>query len=176
MEVGEKRSKIIPANAYTELQPGEEYKPVVPADKPVAEITPRSVLMGVAGAVLFTFAASYIGLKTGNVIETAIPIAILAIFFGRLLAPRNTLLQNVIVQSIGAASGVVPKSNSNLTFSRYSSPVQSGVSWALSSSFRFAAISFVKNTANSPSRRPRRRPRFWPRARRRPAPERARCC
>ena len=107
MEVSEKRSKIIPANAYTELKPGEDYKPVVPADKPVAEVTSRSVLMGVAGAVIFTFAASYIGLKTGNVIETAIPIAILAIFFGRLLAPRNTLLQNVIVQSIGAASGVV---------------------------------------------------------------------
>ncbi len=107
MEVGEKRSKIIPANAYTELEPGEVYKPVIPAEKPPAEVTPRSVLMGVAGAAIFTFAAAYIGLKTGNVIETAIPIAILAIFFGRLLAPRNTLLQNVIVQSIGAASGVV---------------------------------------------------------------------
>jgi putative OPT family oligopeptide transporter len=107
MEVSEKRSKIIPENAYSELKPGEVYQPVVPADKPIAEVTTRSVVMGVIGAVIFTFAASYIGLKTGNVIETAIPIAILAIFFGRLLAPRNTLLQNVIVQSIGAASGVV---------------------------------------------------------------------
>ncbi|MCK4546961.1 MAG: oligopeptide transporter, OPT family [Candidatus Eisenbacteria sp.] len=107
MDASGKRTKILPANAYTELKPGEKYVPVVPADKLTAEITPRSVLMGVIGAVIFTFAASYIGLKTGNVIETAIPIAILAIFFGRLLAPRNTLLQNVIVQSIGAASGVV---------------------------------------------------------------------
>jgi len=107
MDVETKRTKVLPPNAYTELKPGEEYKPVVPSDSGLAEVTPRSVIMGAIGAVVFTFAASYIGLKTGNVIETAIPIAILAIFFGRLLAPRNTLLQNVIVQSIGAASGVV---------------------------------------------------------------------
>jgi putative OPT family oligopeptide transporter len=107
MEVQGKRTKVLPTNAYTELPPGETYRPVVPADTVVPEVTPRSVLMGVVGAVIFTFAASYIGLKTGNVIETAIPIAILAIFFGRLFSPRNTILQNVIVQSIGAASGVV---------------------------------------------------------------------
>ena len=52
MEVSEKRSKIIPENAYSELKPGEVYKPVVPADKPIAEVTTRSVVMGIIGAVI----------------------------------------------------------------------------------------------------------------------------
>jgi acyl-CoA reductase-like NAD-dependent aldehyde dehydrogenase len=39
--------KGLPPNAYTELGPGETYEPIIPADKPVAEITTRSVILGV---------------------------------------------------------------------------------------------------------------------------------
>ena len=107
MEPSSTKSKLLPENAYRPLKEGEEYKPVVPADQSPPETTLRAIIMGCIGVVVFTFAAAYIGLKAGNVIETAIPIAILAVFFGKFFAPKNTLLENVIIQSIGAASGVV---------------------------------------------------------------------
>ncbi|MBM4387034.1 MAG: oligopeptide transporter, OPT family [Deltaproteobacteria bacterium] len=97
----------LPHNAYTELAPGERYVPVVPHDRPVAEITARSVVLGVVMAVVFSFSAAYLGLKVGQVFEAAIPIAILAVGFSVLFKRRSTILENVIVQSIGAASGVV---------------------------------------------------------------------
>jgi putative OPT family oligopeptide transporter len=58
-------------------------------------------------AVLFTAAAAYLGLKIGQVFEAAIPISILAVGIGGLFARRSTILENVIIQSIGSASGVV---------------------------------------------------------------------
>ncbi len=101
------KSKLLPESAYRELKPGETYDPVVGPDTKVAEVTVRSVLIGVVMVVIFTFAAAYIGLKAGNVIEAAIPIVILAVFIGKLLPRKSTILENVIVQSIGQASGVI---------------------------------------------------------------------
>jgi putative OPT family oligopeptide transporter len=101
------KTKLLPENAYRPLKPGEEYVPIVPADQSPPETTMRAIIMGCIGVVVFTFAAAFIGLKAGNVIETAIPIAILAVFFGKFFARKNTILENVIVQSVGAASGVV---------------------------------------------------------------------
>jgi putative OPT family oligopeptide transporter len=98
---------LLPPNAYTPLKEGETYEPLIPADRPVPEITARSVLYGAVMAAVFSFAVAYLGLKAGNVIEAAIPIAILAVFFGRLHRRRNTILENVIIQSIGACSGAV---------------------------------------------------------------------
>ncbi|HEX9933599.1 MAG TPA: oligopeptide transporter, OPT family, partial [bacterium] len=97
----------IPKNAYTPLKKGETYVPYVPANKPTPEITSRSVWIGVAMAVLFSFSACYLGLVAGQVFEAAIPIAILAVGITNLYARRSSILENVIIQSIGAASGVV---------------------------------------------------------------------
>lgn len=99
--------KVLPPNAYTELKPGEKYIPVVPAEKSIHEITSRSVLFGVLMAIIFSFSAAYLGLKVGQVFEAAIPIAILAVGLSQIFARKNTILENVIIQSIGAASGVV---------------------------------------------------------------------
>jgi len=107
MEAKPDTGKVLPANAFRELEPGEVYTPVVPPGDPRPEISIRSVALGVIMVVVFTFAAAYIGLKTGNVIETSIPIAILAVFIGTLFSRRSSLLENVIVQSIGQAAGVV---------------------------------------------------------------------
>jgi putative OPT family oligopeptide transporter len=97
----------LPANAYQVLGPGEEYIPYVPTGRTIPEITSRSVTLGLLMAVLFTAAAAYLGLKIGQVFEAAIPISILAVGIGGLFARRSTILENVIVQSIGSASGVV---------------------------------------------------------------------
>ncbi len=97
----------IPKNAYTALKPGEKYIPFVPPGKQLHEVTARSVWIGVAMAVLFSFSACYLGLVAGQVFEAAIPIAILAVGLANVFRRRSTILENVIIQSIGAASGVV---------------------------------------------------------------------
>jgi len=99
--------KVLPENAYRPLKKGEVYTPFIPADKSVYEVTLRSVLTGVIMAVLFSFSACYLGLVAGQVFEAAIPIAILAVGMSGMFARKNTILENVIIQSIGAASGVV---------------------------------------------------------------------
>jgi len=103
----ENQVKGLPANAYKELAPGEQYIPYVPSEKIIEEITTRSVGIGVIMALIFTFAAAYSGLKVGQVMEAAIPIAILAVGISGFFKRRNTISENVIIQSIGAASGVV---------------------------------------------------------------------
>ncbi len=97
----------LPDNAYRELKPGEEYKPVMGANESPKEVTPYSVSIGILMAVLFSAAAAYLGLKVGQVFEAAIPIAIIAVGLGQLRGKKNMLGQNVIIQSIGASSGVI---------------------------------------------------------------------
>lgn len=97
----------LPENAYRELKPGEEYKPIMGANETPAEVTPYSVTLGILMAVLFSAAAAYLGLKVGQVFEAAIPIAIIAVGLGQLRGKKNMLGQNVIIQSIGASSGVI---------------------------------------------------------------------
>ena len=103
----EKQLTSLPENAYRELAPGEEYTPMLPASAAPAEVTPYSVGMGIVMAVVFSAAAAYLGLKIGQVFEAAIPIAIIAVGMGSVLGKRNMLGQNVIIQSIGASSGVI---------------------------------------------------------------------
>lgn len=97
----------LPKNAYTELKPGEKYLPIIPANMKMEEITVRSVAWGIFMCVLFSLAAAFLGLKAGQVFEAAIPIAILAVGMSNMFSRRNTILENVIIQSIGAMSGVV---------------------------------------------------------------------
>ena len=103
----EKQLTSLPENAYRELAPGEEYTPMLPASAAPAEVTPYSVGMGIVMAIVFSAAAAYLGLKIGQVFEAAIPIAIIAVGMGSVLGKRNMLGQNVIIQSIGASSGVI---------------------------------------------------------------------
>lgn len=103
----ENNKRSLPPNAYTPLKEGEKYVPIVPSSEKIPEITPRSVIFGVVMAIIFSFACAYSGLKAGQVFEAAIPIAILAVGFSGLFSRKSTILENVIIQSIGAASGVV---------------------------------------------------------------------
>ena len=63
--------------------------------------------MGLLMTILFSAAAAYLGLKVGQVFEAAIPIAIIAVGVTGILGKKDSLSQNVIIQSIGACSGVV---------------------------------------------------------------------
>ncbi|MFR9504019.1 MAG: oligopeptide transporter, OPT family [Rikenellaceae bacterium] len=97
----------LPENAYRELRDGEEYAPMMPSSSSPTEVTPYSVGMGLLMTIIFSAAAAYLGLKVGQVFEAAIPIAIIAVGMGNMFGKRGMLGQNVIIQSIGACSGVV---------------------------------------------------------------------
>lgn len=99
--------KGLPENAYTELREGEEYQPVMPPSKAVPEVTAWSVFWGLIMAIVFSAAAAYLGLKIGQVFEAAIPIAIIAVGLSTLAKRKSALGENVIIQSIGASSGVI---------------------------------------------------------------------
>lgn len=99
--------KTLPQNAYRPLERGEQYIPFVPPTERPPEASGRAIAWGLLMAAVFTAAAAYLGLKIGQVFEAAIPIAILAVGLAGLYARRNTVLENVIIQSIGAASGVI---------------------------------------------------------------------
>ncbi|HSA32496.1 MAG TPA: oligopeptide transporter, OPT family [bacterium] len=99
--------KGLPENAYRELKEGEIYQPVMPASENVQEVTRWSLFMGLLMAAIFSAAAAYSGLKIGQVFEAAIPISIIAVGASAALRKKNVLGQNVIIQSIGAASGVI---------------------------------------------------------------------
>jgi len=97
----------LPENAFTELAADEEYRPVMHPARDYPEVTPYSITMGLVLAVIFSAAAAYLGLKVGQVFEAAIPIAIIAVGLSAQLKKKNPLGQNVIIQSIGACSGVI---------------------------------------------------------------------
>lgn len=97
----------LPENAFRELKPGEVYNPLMSPHKSYPEVNAWSVLWGIAMAILFSAAAAYLGLKVGQVFEAAIPIAIIAVGVSGAAKRKNALGENVIIQSIGACSGVI---------------------------------------------------------------------
>lgn len=97
----------LPENAFRELKAGEDYEPVMKANRVYPEVNVWSVTWGILMAVLFSAAAAYLGLKVGQVFEAAIPIAIIAVGASTAAKRKNALGENVIIQSIGACSGAV---------------------------------------------------------------------
>ena len=107
MKSEEEKSVGLPENAFRELKPGEQYTPLMSPDKTYPEVNLWSVLWGIGMAVLFSAAAAYLGLKVGQVFEAAIPIAIIAVGVSGAAKRKNALGENIIIQSIGASSGVI---------------------------------------------------------------------
>src|SRR5687768_2644197 len=100
-------SKSLPENAYVALAEGESYQPMVPADQAPPETTGRAIAWGLFLCIVFTVASAYSGLNVGQLMEAAIPISILAIGQARVYRRRSTVLENVIITSIGGVSGSV---------------------------------------------------------------------
>ena len=94
-------------NAFRPLKPGEKYEPLMSPDKTYPEVNLWSVTWGIIMAVIFSAAAAYLGLKVGQVFEAAIPIAIIAVGVSSATKRKNALGENVMIQSIGACSGVI---------------------------------------------------------------------
>lgn len=107
MKQDEEKKTGLPENAFRPLKKGETYEPVMSPKKNYPEVNLWSVLWGIGMAILFSAAAAYLGLKVGQVFEAAIPIAILAVGISGAAKRKNALGENVIIQSIGACSGVI---------------------------------------------------------------------
>lgn len=97
----------LPENAFRELKSGEEYTPVMSPKEKIREVTPWSVTWGIIMAIIFSAATAYLGLKVGQVFEAAIPITIISIGISSATRRKNPLGENVIIQSIGACSGMI---------------------------------------------------------------------
>ena len=103
----EEKITQLPENANRELKPGEEYQPLLSPKKNYPEVTPWSVSIGIIMTIIFSAAAAYLGLKVGQVFEAAIPIAIIAVGLSSGLKRKDSLGENVMIQSIGSCSGAI---------------------------------------------------------------------
>ena len=97
----------LPENAFRELKPGEQYEPLMSPQRQYKEVNLWSVLWGIVMAVIFSAATAYLGLKVGQVFEAAIPITIIAVGVAGATRRKGALGENVMIQSIGACSGMV---------------------------------------------------------------------
>lgn len=97
----------LPDNAHRELKTGESYRPILRGDKKYPELNAWTITWGIIMAILFSAATAYSGLRFGQVFEAAIPIAIIAVGASTLAKRKNPLSENVLIQSIGASSGVI---------------------------------------------------------------------
>lgn len=97
----------LPDNAFRPLKKGEEYEPLMKPNQQYREVTPWSLVWGLLMAVVFSAATAYLGLKVGQVFEAAIPITIIAVGVSGATHRKDPLGENVIIQSIGACSGMI---------------------------------------------------------------------
>src|SRR5450631_3890248 len=107
MVTAEVEPKSLPTNAYVPLELGQAYDPLISTHKRIPELTSSSIGWGIFLCIVFTVASAYSGLKVGQVMESAIPISILAIGLARLYSRRSTVLENVIITGIGGVAGSV---------------------------------------------------------------------
>lgn len=85
------------------MENGKEFKPFIPADKVVPELTVTSILIGAVLAVLFGGANAYLGLRVGMTVSASIPAAVISMGIIRVILKRDSILENNMVQTIGSA-------------------------------------------------------------------------
>ena len=85
------------------MNDNKEFKPYVPADKVMPEITVTSIVMGVLLAVIFGAANAYLGLRVGMTVSASIPAAVISMGVIRVIMKKNSILESNLVQTIGSA-------------------------------------------------------------------------
>ena len=81
----------------------DEFKPYIPADKIMPELTVTSIIMGVLLAVIFGAANAYLGLRVGMTVSASIPAAVISMGVIRIIMRKNSILESNMVQTIGSA-------------------------------------------------------------------------
>ena len=80
-----------------------EFKPYIPADRVMPELTVTSIVMGILLAVIFGAANAYLGLRVGMTVSASIPAAVISMGVIRVIMKRNSILESNMVQTIGSA-------------------------------------------------------------------------
>ncbi|SFM18889.1 OPT family oligopeptide transporter [Pelosinus propionicus] len=100
-------------NAFTPLQEGEEYEPILSPYKEYKEVTVYSAALGILLGAIFTVAATYMPLKIGQGVTSDVPIAAIGIGLAAVLGRKNVLGENTLMQCIGSTGSMV---NSGVIF------------------------------------------------------------
>ena len=79
----------------------KEFKPYIPADKVMPELTVTSIIIGALLAILFGGANAYLGLRVGMTVSASIPAAVISMGINRFILRRDSILENNMVQTIG---------------------------------------------------------------------------
>lgn len=85
------------------IEDNKDFKPYIPADKVMSELSITSVILGIILAVIFGGANAYLGLRVGMTVSASIPAAVVSMGIIRIILKRNSILENNMVQTIGSA-------------------------------------------------------------------------
>src|SRR5437667_2775516 len=85
----------------------ENFRPYIPADVRLRELTPIPLIMGTVLGIIFGASSLYLVLKVGLTVSASIPVAVISITLFRVLSKvglrDSTILENNIVQTAGSA-------------------------------------------------------------------------
>lgn len=79
------------------------FKPYIPAEKVIKELSVTSIILGILLAVIFGAANAYLGLRVGMTVSASIPAAVISMGVIRFILRKNSILENNMVQTIGSA-------------------------------------------------------------------------
>ncbi len=83
------------------------FKPYVPDEANLPELTVRAVAVGAALGLVFGASSVYLALRVGLTVSASVPIAVISITlfraFSKLLGGRASILENTVVQTTGSA-------------------------------------------------------------------------
>ena len=81
----------------------KQFKPFIPAEKIMPEMTAFSIIMGAILSVVFGAANAYLGLRVGMTVSASIPAAVISMGVIRKILHRDSILENNFVQTVGSA-------------------------------------------------------------------------
>src|SRR5690349_11245590 len=86
------------------LMPEEptEFKPYVPAESNLPEMTLVALTLGIIQAAFFGLADAYLALKIGMTVGASIPAAVISMAILRGVLKRGSILENNIVQNMAS--------------------------------------------------------------------------
>jgi|GEM_PF-14623 len=79
---------------------GNDYKPYVPVDTDMRELTLKAILLGIVLAVILGAANAYLGLKAGMTVAATFPAAVISMAVLRLF--KGTILEENMARTTGA--------------------------------------------------------------------------
>ena len=83
------------------------FKPYVPPERELPELTLRAVLLGATLGIVFGASSVYLALRVGLTVSASVPIAVISISLFRSLShtlgSRASILENCVVQTTGSA-------------------------------------------------------------------------